>query len=361
MNTTKEQPSTFVRPRYSDAHPPSRASGQLGSVEPGGLGGRALLLEAVDPRAESRLRQAGWEVETSTRSLGRDELVRRLKGVHLLGIRSGTGVDAEVLDAAPELRAVGAFCIGTNQIDLVAAAQRGVAVFNAPFSSTRSVVELALAEVIAMTRKLTPANDSLHGGRWRKTSSGMHEVRGRCLGIIGYGNIGSQLSVLAESLGMRVVFFDVADRLALGTAHGCNSLEELLAEADVVTIHVDGRAGNAGFFGEEEFARMRDGSIFLNLSRGFVVDEEALLNHLESGHLGGAALDVFAEEPHQRNSAFSSPLQGMPNVILTPHVAGSTEEAQQDIGAFVASKLVAYSRCGDTTLCANLPALGRVA
>lgn len=356
MNTTTERPTTPARPRSTDAH---RLPG-AGRPRPPGSGGadrRALLLESVDPRAAHRLREAGWEVETCTQGLSGKELTRRLEGVQLLGIRSGTSLDADTFAAASELEAVGAFCIGTNQIDLAAAAQRGIAVFNAPFSSTRSVVELALTEIIALTRNLTATNDSVHHGRWHKTSSGSHEVRGRCLGIIGYGNIGSQLSVLAESLGMRVVFFDVADRLALGTAHACGSLEELLAEADVVTVHVDGRAGNAGLFGQHEFAHMRDGAVFLNLSRGFVADEQALVKHLESGHLAGAAVDVFADEPHHRDSEFSSPLQGRPNVILTPHVAGSTEEAQQDIGSFVAGKLIAYTRGGDTTLCANLPAL----
>lgn len=320
-------------------------------------GSRALLLEAIHPCAEARLCDAGWVVETAPHVLTGGDLIRRLGGVELLGIRSGTQISAENLDAAPDLAAVGAFCIGTNQVDLSAAAERGIAVFNAPFSSTRSVVELALAEIIALARRLTLVNHTLHGGQWRKSGSGTHEVRGRCLGIVGYGNIGSQLSVLAESLGMRVLFHDVADKLARGTARGCGTLEELLAESDIVSVHVDGRQDNAELFGEAEFARMRSGALFLNLSRGFVVDAGALARHLASGHLAGAAVDVFAEEPQERTSAFSSPLQGMPNVILTPHIAGSTEEAQRDIGAFVAGKLVGYARRGETTLCANLPDL----
>jgi D-3-phosphoglycerate dehydrogenase len=256
-----------------------------------------------------------------------------------------------------ELIAIGAFCIGTNQINVVAASTRGVAVFNAPFSNTRSVVELALAEIISLTRRLTDKNRDMHSGRWDKSAVGSHEVRGRRLGIVGYGNIGSQLSVLAEALGMRVMFFDTADRLALGNARRCGTLDELLAECDVVTLHVDGRSSNAGIFGEEQFARMRPGSIFLNLSRGFVVDHEALAKHVADGHIVGAAVDVFPVEPKQKGEEFVSPLRGLPNVILTPHVGGSTEEAQQDIGHFVAGKLRDYVAVGTTSLSVNLPSV----
>src|SRR6185295_4992886 len=206
-----------------------------------------------------------------------------------------------------------------------AASRRGVAVFNAPFSNTRSVVELALAEIIAMARRLPEKNTQMHEGRWDKSASGSHEVRGRRLGIVGYGNIGTQLSVLAESLGMTVYFFDTADKLALGNARRCATLDELLEVADVVTLHVDGRPGNSGFFGEEQFARMRTGSLFLNLSRGFVIDHGALRRHLERGHLAGAAVDVFPVEPKGRGDEFVSELRGLPNVILTPHIGGSTE------------------------------------
>jgi len=240
-----------------------------------------------------------------------------------------------VLDAAPGLLAVGAFCIGVNQIDLAAASQRGIAVFNAPFSNTRSVVELVLAEIIALTRRLTDKTAQMHAGLWDKSATGSHEVRGRRLGIIGYGNIGGQLSVLAESLGMTVYYYDTADKLALGNAQRCGTMEELLEISDAVTLHVDGRPGNSGLFGEAEFAAMRPGSLFLNLSRGFVVDHAALRRHIESGHLAGAAVDVFPQEPRSRGEEFHSELRGLPNVILTPHVGGSTEEAQQDIGEFV--------------------------
>jgi D-3-phosphoglycerate dehydrogenase len=318
---------------------------------------RALLLEQIHPAAEEILRSSGFEVETVGRALDEDELVDRLPGVALLGIRSKTQVTARVLDAARGLIAVGAFCIGTNQIDLAAASERGVVVFNAPFSNTRSVVELAIAEIIAMTRRLTDKNHLMHNGIWDKSADGAHEVRGRTLGIVGYGNIGAQLSVLAENLGMKVLFYDTADKLALGNARRCQSLKDLLAESDVVTLHVDGRPANENFFGEDDFATMRQGSLFLNLSRGFVVDYAALRTHIESGHIGGAAVDVFPVEPKGRGDVFVSELRGLPNVILTPHIGGSTEEAQEDIGRFVAGKLRDFVLDGSTSMSVNVPGL----
>jgi D-3-phosphoglycerate dehydrogenase len=318
---------------------------------------RALLLENIHSDAAWNLKDAGWDVERLDRALGEDELVERLQGVSLLGLRSNTTVTARVLDSAPDLLAIGAFCIGTNQIDLVRAAERGVAVFNAPFSNTRSVVELALSEIIALTRRLTEKNRAMHDGVWDKSAAGSHEVRGRRLGIVGYGNIGSQLSVLAEALGMSVLFYDSADKLALGNARRCGTLDELLAESDVVTLHVDGRVSNSSLFGEEQFDRMRAGSIFLNLSRGFVVDHTALRRHIESGHIAGAAVDVFPVEPKRAGEQFVSELRGLPNVILTPHVGGSTEEAQQDIGHFVSGKLRDYAADGNTSLSVNLPSV----
>lgn len=318
---------------------------------------KALLLENVHSHAATALRDAGLEVEARTGALDEDDLIAALKGVHLLGIRSTTHVTSRVLEACPDLLAVGAFCIGTNQIDKTVAAERGVAVFNAPFSNTRSVVELAIAEIIVMARRLTEKDRALHSGVWDKQAKGSHEIRGRKLGIVGYGNIGSQLSVIAEMLGMEVHFYDTADKLALGNAKRCNSLEELLDIAECVTLHVDGREGNAGFFGEEQFARMRPRALFLNLSRGFVVDYDALRRHLLSGHIAGASVDVFPDEPKNRGDAFASPLQGLPNVVLTPHVGGSTEEAQEDIGRFVAGKLRDYLVYGSTTLAVNVPTL----
>jgi D-3-phosphoglycerate dehydrogenase / 2-oxoglutarate reductase len=318
---------------------------------------RTLLVENIHPDASARLAKEGYEVETRPRALGEDELIAALRDVTLLGIRSGTHVTERVLGAAPGLVAIGAFCIGVNQIDLAAASRHGVAVFNAPFSNTRSVVELAIAEIIAMARRLPEKNAQMHAGEWDKSAAGSHEVRGRKLGIVGYGNIGTQLSVLAESLGMSVYFYDVADKLAIGNARRCSTLAELLASVETVSLHVDGRAGNRGFFGEQEFARMRPRSLFLNLSRGFVVDHAALRRNIESGHIAGAAIDVFPDEPKDRAEEFVSELRGLPNVILTPHVGGSTEEAQQDIGEFVAGKLVDYMSSGATSLSVNLPGI----
>jgi len=316
---------------------------------------RVLLLENIHPDGADFLRGKGYQVQTADRALGEDELIEAIQGVHLLGIRSTTYITPRVVDAASDLIAVGAFCIGTNQIDLPAVTGRGIAVFNAPYSNTRSVVELAIAEIISLARRLHEKSTDMHAGVWNKSASGSHEVRGRTLGIIGYGNIGSQLSVIAEALGLKVIFYDIDDKLALGNAKRCSTIDELLAEADVVSLHVDGRPGNAGLFGEEQFAAMKPRSLFLNLSRGIAVDTVALRRHLESGHIAGAALDVFPVEPKRQGDPFVSELQGVPNVILTPHVGGSTEEAQQDIGRFVASKLRTYAAFGGTSLSVNLP------
>ncbi len=318
---------------------------------------KALLLENPHSLASTILGEAGFDVDLRTGALDEDDLIAALDGVDLLGIRSKTEVTARVLDAAPQLVAIGAFCIGTNQIDLAAATRHGVGVFNAPYSNTRSVVELAVANIIAMARRLTERDKALHDGVWDKSATGSHEIRGRTLGIVGYGNIGSQLSVVAEALGMQVFFYDTEDKLALGNARRCSSLGELLDSVETVTLHVDGRAGNAGIFGAEQFARMRPRSLFLNLSRGFVVDYDSLAESVSSGHLAGAAVDVFPVEPLKRGDRFDSPLRGLPNVILTPHVGGSTEEAQEDIGRFVGGKLRDYVHLGSTTLSVNLPTL----
>jgi D-3-phosphoglycerate dehydrogenase / 2-oxoglutarate reductase len=317
----------------------------------------ALLLENIHPVAVDVLSQAGVDVRTAPGAMDEVELVEALQDVDLLGIRSKTQVTAKVLEQAPRLLAIGAFCIGTNQIDLRTASSGGVTVFNAPFSNTRSVVELAIAEIIALTRRLTQKDAALHAGRWDKSAEGAHEVRGRRLGIVGYGNIGSQLSVLAESLGMSVSFYDVADKLALGNARRRPTLEAVLEESDVVSLHVDGRPGNAGIFGEQQFRHMKPGAIFINLSRGFVADHEALREHILSGHLSGAAIDVFPDEPKRQGDEFSSALRGLPNVILTPHIGGSTEEAQEDIGRFVAGKLEDFLHNGATTLSVNMPSV----
>lgn len=316
-----------------------------------------LLLENIHPVAVEVLEARGFEVELLSGSLSEDELIARLPGVSLLGIRSNTTVTERVLESAPGLLAVGCFCIGTNQVDLKAAAARGVAVFNAPYSNTRSVVELVIGEIIALARRLHEKSDKMHAGVWDKSAKGSHEVRGRTLGIVGYGNIGTQLSNLAEALGMRVIFFDSADRLAHGNAQRMRTLEELLAKADVVSLHVDGRPGNAGLFGAEQFAAMKPRAFFINAARGMVVDTEALRQHILSGHLAGAALDVFPIEPKAQGDAFESPLRGLDNVILTPHVGGSTQEAQEEIGYFVAGKLGGFALEGRTELSVNLPAV----
>ena len=267
---------------------------------------RALLLEGIHADASALLQEAGWLVETADRALPDHEIAGRLEGVELLGIRSQTRVTEALLDKGSSLIAVGAFCIGTNQIDLPAASRRGIAVFNAPFSNTRSVVELVVAEIIGLTRRLTEKDRAMHAGVWDKSAAGAHEVRGRRLGIVGYGNIGTQLSVLAENLGMTVLFYDTADRLALGNARRCGTLGELLASVDIVSLHVDGRPDNRNLFGEEEFAAMRPGSLFLNLSRGFVVDHASLRRHIESGHLAGSAVDVFPSEPSGKGEPFAA-------------------------------------------------------
>ncbi len=318
---------------------------------------KVLLLENIHPVAVELLRASGHDVATMRGALEEAELVERLDGVDLLGIRSTTFVTEKVLASAPRLQAIGAFCIGTNQIDLTAATGHGVAVFNAPYSNTRSVVEVTIGSIIALARRLMEKNSAMHAGVWDKSAKGSHEVRGRTLGIVGYGNIGSQLSVLAEALGMSVVFYDTEDKLALGNARRCSTLTELLATAEVVSLHVDGRPSNAELFGEAQFAAMRPRSIFMNMSRGFVVDHGSLRRHIESGHIAGAAIDVFPFEPKRQGDPFESDLRGLANVILTPHVGGSTEEAQQDIGRFVSDKLRGYAERGGTSLSVNFPTI----
>ncbi|CAB4772338.1 unannotated protein [freshwater metagenome] len=318
---------------------------------------KALLLENIHPLAVEVLTDRGFEVELLPGSLSEAELVERLPGVHLLGIRSNTTVTTKVLDNAPDLLAVGCFCIGTNQVDLAGAAERGIAVFNAPYSNTRSVVELVIGEIIMLARRLAEKTEKMHAGVWDKSAKGSHEIRGRTLGIVGYGNIGTQLSNLAESMGLRVIFFDTADRLAHGNAQRMRTLDELLERADVVSLHVDGRPGNAGLFGAEQFAKMKPRSLFINAARGMVVDTESLREHILSGHIAGAALDVFPVEPKAQGDAFESPLRGLDNVILTPHVGGSTQEAQEEIGHFVANKLAGFVLEGRTELSVNLPAV----
>ena len=316
---------------------------------------KALLLENVHPDAVARFRAAGYDVESLSQSLDEDALLRKLPQVSVLGIRSKTRVTQRVLAGAAKLISVGAFCIGTDQIDLSACARTGVAVFNAPYSSTRSVVEIVLGEILLLARGVFAKSQKLHRGVWDKSALGSNEIRGKKLGIIGYGKIGSQLSVLAESLGMEVYFYDLEVKLVLGNAKKCRSLAQLLSLADIVTVHVDGRPENHGLIGRARFHQMKPGAIFLNASRGFVVDDQALAAGLKSGRIRAAALDVFPREPKGNDEKFISPLQGMDQVILTPHVAGSTEEAQHDIGLFVSERIIDYARDGSSLYSVNFP------
>ena len=315
---------------------------------------KILLLENIHSDAFKKLSTDGFSVETVSKSLSEDELIEKIKDVHVLGIRSKTNVTQRVVDAAEKLMVVSAFCIGTKQIDLEACKENGVVVFNAPYSNTRSVVELAIGEIIMLMRSVFQRSTEIHNGQWNKTAQGSREVRGKKLGIVGYGNIGKQLSILAEALGMSVYYYDVEDKLALGNATKLNTLRELLEISDVVTLHVDDNAANKNFFGKKEISQMKDGAHLVNLSRGFVVDVVALAEALKSGKLAGAAVDVYPSEP-RKNGEFHTELKGLPNVILTPHVGGSTEEAQRDIADFVPSKIMAYINSGNTVDAVNFP------
>lgn len=316
-----------------------------------------LLLENIHPDAEKKLREEGYNVEIHPAAMDEEELAERIKNVSILGIRSKTHVTEKVLENANRLIALGAFCIGTNQIDLVACQKKGVAVFNAPYSNTRSVVEMAIAEIIFLMRGFHDKSIGMHQGKWLKSASNSNEVRGKKLGIIGYGSIGAQLSVLAENLGMDVYYYDLIEKLALGNATKCNSMEELLGLVDVVTLHVDGRASNKKIIDAYAFRQMKDGMILLNLSRGSVVDIEALKENIENGKIRGAAIDVFPEEPKSNDEEFISELRGLPNVILSPHVGGSTLEAQENIADFVPNKIMEYVNTGSTTNSVNFPNL----
>ena len=317
---------------------------------------RVLLLEGIHPNAVEVFERAGYtNVERIEGTVDEDDLPRLLADVHFLGIRSRTHLTEEAFAAAEKLVAVGAFCIGTNQVDLAAAAKRGIPVFNAPFSNTRSVAELVLAEAILLLRDIPAKNALAHRGRWAKSAADAHEIRGRTLGVVGYGNIGSQLSVLAEALGMRVLFHDVAAKLPLGNAAAAESLEHLLAASDIVTLHVPETPETHQMIGSDEIAHMKPGAVLLNASRGTVVDLDALADALDRGHVRGAAIDVFPTEPRSNAEPFASPLQRFDNVILTPHIGGSTVQAQENIGTEVAGKLVRYSDNGTTMSAVNFP------
>ncbi|ABS06992.1 phosphoglycerate dehydrogenase [Shewanella sp. SP2S2-4] len=317
---------------------------------------KILLLEGVHQSAVDVLERAGYtNIEYHKASLGDEALIESIKDAHFVGLRSRTQLTAEVLKRAEKLIAIGCFCIGTNQVDLATAESLGIPVFNAPFSNTRSVAELVIGEIIMLMRGIPERNAIAHRGGWMKTAAGSYEVRGKTLGVIGYGHIGTQLGILAETLGMRVVFFDIEDKLPLGNAQQIHSMEQLLAQADVVSLHVPETPQTKDMIGAAEFAAMKKGSIFINASRGTVVDIEALTVALKERHLAGAAIDVFPVEPQSNDDEFISPLRGLDNVLLTPHVGGSTAEAQENIGIEVAGKLAKYSDNGSTVSAVNFP------
>lgn len=320
---------------------------------------KVLLLENVHPNGVKAFTSEGFQVELLKGALDEDELIEKIKGVSILGLRSKTNLSKRVLEHpnASRLMAVGAFCIGTNQINLDECERRGIAVFNAPYSNTRSVVEMAIGEMIMLTRDIVTKSNKMHEGIWDKSAKNSYEIRGKKLGLVGYGSIGTQLSVIAEALGMEVHFYDTVDKLALGNAKKCRTLEELLNISDFVSLHVDGRKTNADIIGEHEFAQMKDNVIFVNLSRGHVVEIPALVNALKSGKVWGAAVDVFPSEPKSNDEEFINELRGLPRVILTPHVGGSTEEAQANIGEFVPSKLLQFMNNGSTYGSVNFPEL----
>ncbi len=316
---------------------------------------RALLLEGIHADADAVLQAVGVEVVHETGALAESDLDAALDGVHILGVRSKSRLSPALLDRHPDLLAIGCFCIGTDQLDLRDAANRGLAVFNAPFSNTRSVAELTIAEIVALHRRLGDRSRELHEGIWRKSASGAHEVRGRTLGIVGYGHIGSQISVLAEAFGMRVIYHDIVPKLALGNAQPAGSLKSLLAESDVVTLHVPDEPSTRGMIGAAEIAMMKPGAMMINNARGSVVDLEALAAALKDGRLDGAAVDVYPSEPKRNDDPFATPLAGLPNVVLTPHIGGSTEEAQAAIARDAASKLARYLTEGSTRSSVSVP------
>ena len=318
---------------------------------------KAVLLEDPHQVADEVFSGFNIEVERIKGSLDEDALIERLQDADIVGIRSKTHITSRVISSCPRLQVVGSFCIGTNQVDLEAATKRGVTIFNAPYSNTRSVVELAIGHIINLARHIETRNQDLQRGIWNKSASGSHEVRGKTLGIIGYGNIGTQLSVLAEAMGMNVVFYDCAQRLAMGNARALPTMDEVLKTADFISVHVDGRKSNEGLIGKRQFELMKEGAIFINLSRGLVVDVDALAENIRSGKISGAAVDVYPEEPKKNGNEFHSPLLGLPNTILTPHIGGSTLEAQFDIGQFVSHKIADYWRLGSTEMSVNMPNL----
>lgn len=318
---------------------------------------KVLLLENIHKEARKKFLEAGYEVELLKKTLDEKELTTKIEkeNIQALGIRSKTQMKADVFAKMNTVRCIGTFCVGTDQVDLDAASKNGIAVFNAPYSNTRSVAELTLGLMIILNRNCYEKAIKLREGIWEKSAEKSYEIRGKKLGIIGYGHIGSQISVMAENLGMKVVYFDIQDKLRLGNTIKCSSLRRLLSMSDIITVHIDGRKENTGFIGEKEFNLMKKDVIFLNLSRGAVVDLDALLKNIHNGKIRGAAIDVFPEEPTEKGDQYLYPLRKLPNVILTPHIGGATEEAQKDIGAFVTDKIINFLKNGETTMSVNIP------
>jgi D-3-phosphoglycerate dehydrogenase len=319
---------------------------------------KILLLEGVHPATIEMFNKAEYtNIETKTSAMDENELIDSIDDIHILGIRSKTNITQKVLDKAHKLLSIGCFCIGTNQVDMGAATNKGVAVFNSPFSNTRSVAELVIAECIMLMRKTIEKNDAAHKGIWLKDSKDCFEVRGKTLGIIGYGHIGSQVSVLAESLGLKVIYYDVEPKMPLGNAEPVKKLEQLLKKADIVTLHVPGAKSTKNIINEKTLKQMKQGAILINLSRGDVMDTDAVKVALETKHLGGLAVDVFPQEPASKGDVFKSPLQGLTNVILTPHIGGSTTEAQKNIGIDVSTKLISFIDTGSSVGSHSVPPL----
>lgn len=316
-----------------------------------------LLLENISKSAVQQFSGAGYTIRTLSGALSEKELLQEIKDVHMLGIRSKTGITARILDAAKKLQAIGCFCIGTNQVDLKAAMRKGVAVFNAPYSNTRSVAELVIGAAIMLIRRIPPRNKAMHEGVWLKDAKGSYELRGKTMGIIGYGNIGTQVGIMAEALGMKVIYYDIMTKLPLGNAVAKKSVKEVVAQADIVTLHVPDTVQTQNMINRQMLASFRKGSILINYARGGVVDLKALQEAIQKGHLSGAAADVFPVEPEKNGDAFSSPLQHLDNVLLTPHIGGSTEEAQEHIGQDVSNKLLRFLETGATTGSHTIPAI----
>ena len=316
-----------------------------------------LLLEKVDKIAFDLFNDEGYNVKCMDGSLSEDELIDKIKNISILGVRSKTKVSKKVIDSANKLLSIGAFCIGTNQIKLNECDHSGIVVFNAPYSNTRSVVEIVIAQMINLMRKIITKSNNMHSGIWQKDSIDSYEIRNKVIGIVGYGNIGSQLSVICEALGMKVVYYDILDKLSIGNAKKCKSLKELLRESDIISLHVDGRDSNTNLISDNEFDLMKEKSILINYSRGNIVDIDALIKNIKNKKLMGAALDVFPEEPLNNEESFISKVKGINEIILSPHIGGSTKEAQKNIGSYVPEKIIDFINTGNTSSSVNFPKL----